>query len=611
MQLARRGRLLSLATAVLLAACQSPASPSLSVVLDPSAPDGSAGPVASDEPGTTPRPGADGILTSSYAPAKGKDGGTVTIGDVREANQFNPYYLDQQTDTTVASAVWASLVIATADGRLAPDLAAEIPTTTNGGVRVPGDGGDAMTVSWTLRDGLAWSDGTPLTCGDFRYAWEWVLDPANLGVLTAGFENITAFDCPTPTTMVWHFDRFYEAYLVMMIAPLPRHRLAAIPMSDQTIGVGFRPAELVKLPVSGAFRFESVAPGNELRLVRNPHYRSSATGKPAHLERLVWRWYADADALIAAYRAGDVQVATGLGDAALPKLARLGKQVKVVPARSHEVLRPNWSAETCSTNVAVVAGRGAGCPASDPALRAAIAQAIDRAEVARLGGGAPVAGGTIVPPSSWFAADVPAPAFDPQEARRILDRGGWTVAPGGIRVKDGRQARLELCTTAGDGRDEVAALIAARLAEVGIVATPNAVAAEDMFADRAAATRSTPCAVARGNFDLALVAADAPADPLDAFFRYHSSQVPPKGANDTSVADSTIDAALRTVQESADLATIREAMAVFQSSYVEQTVEIPLYVRRDVTLVGPKLGNVLPGATRGGPTWNAVDWFVK
>lgn len=611
MRLARRRSFVSLAAAVLLAACQSPPSPSPPVEPDPSGPGPSQGSVAPADPSASAQAGADGILTSSYTPAKGKNGGTVTIGDVREANQFNPYYLEQPPDTTVASAVWASLVVATSDGRLLPDLAVDLPTTANGGVRVPGDGGDAMTVRWRLREGLAWSDGAPLTCDDFRYAWEWVLDPENLGVLIAGFENITAFECPSPTEMVWHFDRVYEAYLTMLVAPLPRHHLGAVPMAEQTTGAGFRPAELAKLPVSGAFRFESVAPGDELRLVRNPRYTSFSTGKPARLERLVWRWYADADALVAAYRQGAVQVATGLGDASLAQVKGLGKQVRVVPGRSHEVLRPNWSDATCSTNVAVVAGRGAGCPASDPALRAAIARAIDRAEVARLAGGAPVDGGTIVPTNAWFAGEVPAPAFDPQEARRVLDQGGWDVGPGGVRVREGLQARLELCTTTGEGRDEAAALIAARLAEVGIVAVPNAVAAEDMFADHGTATRSTPCALARGNFDLALVAADAPADPLDAFFRYHSSQVPPKGANDTAVADPTIDAALRGIQESADIATIRDAMVVFQWSYVEQTVEIPLYVRRDVTLVSPKLGNVLPGATRLGPTWNAVDWFVK
>ena len=64
-----------------------------------------------------------------------------------------------------------------------------IPTPDNGGVKAPGDGGDAMTVTWTLRDGLKWSDGEPLTCDDFKYAWEWVLDPDNVGVITAGLQG--------------------------------------------------------------------------------------------------------------------------------------------------------------------------------------------------------------------------------------------------------------------------------------------------------------------------------------------------------------------------------------------------------------------------------------
>ena len=41
-----------------------------------------------------------------------------------------------------------------------------------------------MTVTWKLRDGLKWSDGEPLTCDDFKYAWEWVLDKDNTGVIT-------------------------------------------------------------------------------------------------------------------------------------------------------------------------------------------------------------------------------------------------------------------------------------------------------------------------------------------------------------------------------------------------------------------------------------------
>ena len=70
----------------------------------------------------------------------------------------------------MASAVWSTLVVFTNDYRYAPDLATSVPTLDNGGVKAPGDGGDAMTVTWTLRDGLKWSDGQPLTCDDFKYA---------------------------------------------------------------------------------------------------------------------------------------------------------------------------------------------------------------------------------------------------------------------------------------------------------------------------------------------------------------------------------------------------------------------------------------------------------
>ena len=53
-------------------------------------------------------------------------------------------------------------------------------------------------------------------------------------------------------------------------------------------------------------------------------------------------------------------------------------------------------------------------------------------------------------------------------------------------------------------------------------------------------------------------------------------------------------------------------MAEFQKVYVEKTVEIPLYYRKNVDLVGPtRSGTSSRNPTQAGPTWNAVDWFVK
>ena len=226
------------------------------------------------------------LFGTAYAPADGTDGGTIIIGDWQEANQFNPFYVGQVTEANVASAVWATLFVLTNDYKYAPDLATEIPTTDNGGVVVPGDDGDAMTVTWTLRDGLKWSDGEPLTCDDFQYAWEWVLDPDNVGVdhQPATRTSRTGSASPTPR---WSSTspKIYEGYITLATAPLPRHYLEAIPIADQVAGAGFRPDEVANLPVSGAFKFESVTPGAELRLAKNPNYTSFCdrqAGPPRH-----------------------------------------------------------------------------------------------------------------------------------------------------------------------------------------------------------------------------------------------------------------------------------------------------------------------------------------
>ncbi len=96
-----------------------------------------------------------------------------------------------------------------------------------------------MTVTWKLRDGLKWSDGEPLTCDDFKYAWEWVLDKDNTAI-RAGWENIKDFECASDTDMIWHFDAIYEGYLTLAVAPLPRHYLKDIPIADQVKGAGLR-----------------------------------------------------------------------------------------------------------------------------------------------------------------------------------------------------------------------------------------------------------------------------------------------------------------------------------------------------------------------------------
>ena len=238
----------------------------------------------------------------------------MIIGDWQEATQFNPWYAGQVTEANVNANAWHSLLQFSNDFKYIPQLAADpIPTTDNGGVTT-GENGDAMTVTWKLRDGLKWSDGEPLTCDDFKYANEWVLDPDNVGVMTAGNEDITNFECASDTDMIWHFGKIYEGYLTMMTSPLPRHYLEKIPVKDQVNGAGFRPDEIAGLPVSGPFKFESVTPQAELRLARNENFVNGRNQKPAYLDSLVFKWYGDPDSMIAGFRNGEIDVAYDLQD---------------------------------------------------------------------------------------------------------------------------------------------------------------------------------------------------------------------------------------------------------------------------------------------------------
>jgi peptide/nickel transport system substrate-binding protein len=604
------------AVAILAIGCQGATSPAPTTSSPPASPGG--GPTAAP-----PSPGGGDVdlFGTAYAPDEGVDGGQIIVADWQEANQFNPYYIAQVTEANVASAAWATLVVLTHDYKFAPDLAAEIPTLDNGGVAVPGEGGDAMTVTWQLKDGLEWSDGEPLTCDDFRFAWQWVLDEDNTGLVTSGWEDVTDWECPSDTEMVIHFDAIYEGYITLVTAPLPRHYLEDIPVADVVNGAGFRAEEVANLPVSGAFKFESVTPGQELRLIRNDRYRSFSTGKPAHLDTLIFKWYGDADAMIAGYRGGEVDFATDLQDSDLPKVQDLGDQVSAIPSLTYEFLRPNWSAfddfdeETqaggCSRNPAVV-DRGDGCPMADPAMRQALSFAIDKNAInSRLLGNTVQVANSNITPDVWFFADQPPATYDPARARQILEDAGWTDPDGdGVREKDGVKAKIELCTTTRQVRQDTLALIAGWLKDVGIESVVNAVDPASIFATYNESNRDTPCALSHSNFDLAEHAFTSSIDPLGNYFTYHSSQFNP-ASNNASVSNPEIDAALEKVLTSVDFAEIRDAMVEFQRVFIEQAVEVPLYYRKLVELHDAKLGNFFANPTQAGPTWNAVDWYVR
>jgi peptide/nickel transport system substrate-binding protein len=55
---------------------------------------------------------------------------------------------------------------------MVPWLAESIPTVENGGVSE-----DLTSITWTIAEGIVWSDGTPLTSADVAFTYEYCTHP--------------------------------------------------------------------------------------------------------------------------------------------------------------------------------------------------------------------------------------------------------------------------------------------------------------------------------------------------------------------------------------------------------------------------------------------------
>jgi peptide/nickel transport system substrate-binding protein len=591
---------------------------------DSSAPSGSVAPGSGEPIASTPSPSraapALDIADSTYRPAAGRNGGHLTIGAVDAANIFQPYFVEDASDRAVAAAAWSGLVTLGPDGHYLPVLAAAVPTSADGSLAVPGVGGDAMTVRWRLRDGLTWSDGEPLTCDDVRWTWQWAKDPDNIGIDATGLEDLADVECRSATDMIWHFSKVYGPFLDLLPTPLPRHALEAIPMADLASGKGFTSGEVAKLPVNGPFRFVSAVPGGNLEMARNDRYGGLASGKPAHLETLTWRWYGSPAALVSAIKARQVDVAIGLSGTDVDP-SPFGPRALSADSLTAETLVLNWAGGKASGGVPVapdrgcsqsvlVGGRGKGCPIADPAIRAAIDAAVDRDALAR----GPLAGRATpitsdVPAALWYASSGGGtPTGDPAEARRILDGAGWTPGPGGTRVKDGLAARIEICALDTPWRVAVAGLVAEQLAAVGIAAEVSRVSSADLAADSEGTPG--PCSLPRANFDVALVPVVSATEPLGSYFAWHSSQIPPNGTNVGAVADPDLDAALEAVREAAEPGALATAMDAVERAARVSVPDVPLVRPSAITIVSATARNVVPSPVQSVATWNVGDWFL-
>jgi oligopeptide transport system substrate-binding protein len=229
---------------------------------------------------------------------------------------------------------------------------------------------DGLVWIFHLRPGLRWSDGSPLTAGDFVWSFRRAVDPAtaspyaealypiaNAARLNAGSEQDATklgVAAPDPLTLVVTLAQ-PTAYLAGVMS-LP----VCFPLPRRAIEAGgpdwAKPGRLVS---NGAFTLASWTPQLEIMLARNPNYWDAGA---VTLDKVRWVAVEDEQASLRAYLNGELDIA----------------QVSPTDVRRLRVALPDQlhTDTTLRTDFLMVNTRIK--PFDDPRLRAALSMAIDR-----------------------------------------------------------------------------------------------------------------------------------------------------------------------------------------------------------------------------------------
>ena len=259
---------------------------------------------------------------------------------------------------------------------------------------------DGLTYLFMLREDACWSDGHPLTAGDFVFAWRRLREE---GHVTAFLLNdITSAEALDDWTLEVHLrePRNYFPYVLAShwAYPWPRHR------ADE-VGAAWRlPASLVG---NGPFVLAEVDEAGA-RLTANPHWRTAA-GNVGEVS-IVFRDRSN-DALD--------DWAAGRYDMQLAREAPVGVADTVAER-----------APTLSTTFLGLNARNG--PIADERVRRAIAHAIDRVALVADSPGVDLAsatGGTIPPVMPGHSDSLPL-AYDVDRARDLLEEAGYANGEG-------------------------------------------------------------------------------------------------------------------------------------------------------------------------------------
>ena len=453
----------------------------------------------------------------------------------RDAEQLDPRFVGDPYGLRISRLLFGSLV--TIDPRtleVIPDLAESVEALSPTQFQV------------RLREGLRFSDGSPLDARDVVATFEGVVDPTLRSRYAQNYRRIAEMQVPNPRTILFILREPHATFLTDLELPIVRRQDAfrRIATPEEPLPIGAGPYRLVKRE-----------PG-VLELRANPHWHRGAPTHP-NLRMVVIR-----DDNTRALR-----MLAGQGDLAVASIPPL--LLPLFEADGHFETR---SAPGIST---LYLGFQTGSPKlADVRVRRAIGYAIDRELLvqAKYQGLARVTDSWI-PHGHWAElAGEPPRAFDPALAAALLDEAGFPD-PSGPEPR----MRLVLRTTSERFRQSVARAIAAMLQQVGVEVDVRPSEAATLISD-----------LNRGRFEMTLLQVPEVIEPHVLSWFFDSSRIPGpqnEGANRWRYRNPELDGLFELGRTTIDRAERRAAYERVQRILSRDVPVLPLWQPDTVAVV--------------------------
>ncbi len=256
---------------------------------------------------------------------------------------------------------------------------------------------DGLSWAFTLREGVTFHDGLPLTAEDVVFSFDRAMAEGSTNAqkpLFSGIAEVIAVD-----------DRTVEIALDEPKGSL----LFNLAWGDAVIVSPASADTNATNPIgTGPFRFSQWVQGDRIELVKNPDY----WGEPARLDRVVFRFISDPTAAFAAMMAGDVD--------AFPVFPAPENLMQFEADPRFQVIVGSTEGET------ILAINNARPPLDNVLVRRAIAHAIDRQAIidgAMFGYGTPI-GSHFAPHHPAYEDLTGLTPYDPDKARALLAEAG-------------------------------------------------------------------------------------------------------------------------------------------------------------------------------------------